>query len=70
MTYISALATIELALTHAAVYQAVWTQCWQLMVGMLGIAVLLLALQKDRGNLPVHLQMEPVSNANHPGKMH
>lgn len=36
---------------------------------MLGIAVLLLALQKDRVDLPVHLQMQPVSNGNHPGKV-
>ncbi len=93
LTYIAALTTIELALTHAAVYkvhcqplatilphmtlqphmcchvQAVWTQLWQMIIVMLGIAMLTLALQQDRSKLPVHVQMQSMSTLSHPGKL-
>jgi len=51
--------------------QAVWSQLWQLVIAMLGIAMLMLALQNDRGKLPVHQtsQQKPACNGNHPGKL-
>ncbi|DBA66381.1 TPA: hypothetical protein ACH3X2_002363 [Trebouxia sp. C0005] len=69
LTYIAGLTTVELALTHAAVYKAVWTQLWQMIIVVLGIAMLMLALQQDRSKLPVHVQLQSVSTVSHPGKL-
>ncbi|KAL0035432.1 hypothetical protein WJX77_006314 [Trebouxia sp. C0004] len=69
LTYVAALTTIELALTHATVYKAIWTQLWQMIIIMLGMAMLMLALQQDRSKLPVHGQMQTVSTVSHPGKL-
>ena len=49
--------------------QAVWTQLWQMIIVMLGIAMLTLALQQDRSKLPVHVQMQSMSTLSHPGKL-
>lgn len=47
--------------------QAVWTQLWQLSIAALGLAVLHLALQKDRGKIPVHSAQSNASDGQ-PGK--
>ena len=49
--------------------QAVWTQLWQIIIVMLGIAMLMLALQQERSKLPVHVQLQSVSTVSHPGKL-
>ena len=47
--------------------QAVWSQLWQFLIALLGIAVMLLALQKEKGKLPVHQQS--AFHGQQPGKL-
>ncbi|KAL3148526.1 hypothetical protein ABBQ38_013964 [Trebouxia sp. C0009 RCD-2024] len=67
ITYYSGLLTIEIALTHAAVYKPGWTQVWQVLIAMLATAMLLLVLQRDRSKLPVYQQ--PALDGQQPGKL-
>lgn len=48
--------------------QPVWTQVWQVLIALLGITMLLLVLQRDRGKLPVH--QYPVLEGQQPSKLH
>lgn len=48
--------------------QPVWTQVWQASIALLGVVMLLLTLQRDKGKLPVHHY--PALNGQQPSKLH